>query len=134
MLRTIKKCGFGGCDKPRRCKGLCQGHYLQLKAGKGLRPLKVHRPKGSGAVTRDGYIQIMTNGRSGLQHRFVMEEILGRALLDTETVHHKNGVRSDNRPENLELWSICQPPGQRIEDKTAWAVEWLRQYAPELLA
>ena len=37
------------------------------------------------------------------------------------------------RIENLELWSTKQPPGQRVVDKTAWAVEWLRQYAPELL-
>lgn len=58
-----------------------------------------------------------------------MEEILGRPLLRTENVHHKNGVRHDNRPENLELWSTHQPKGQRVEDLVEWAREILNLYS-----
>lgn len=63
-----------------------------------------------------------------------MERHLGRELLPNENVHHINGVTTDNRLENLELWTSSQPSGQRVPDKVAWAVELLKLYAPELLA
>jgi DNA-directed RNA polymerase subunit RPC12/RpoP len=70
------------------------------------------------------------NGSYVFEHVLVMEEMLGRYLLPGENVHHRNGVRDDNRPENLELWTTPQPTGIRATDALAWAREIIARYGP----
>ena len=82
----------------------------------------------------DGYNvhqrRINSDGKRVLvyEHREVMETILGRKLLPGENVHHINGIRDDNRPENLELWVSSQPSGQRVQDLVNWAHKILETY------
>jgi hypothetical protein len=102
-------------------------------------PTIVKRKNGNVVANKDGYMVVGSKhssnpyGHRVYEHKLVMEAMLGRELVYGENVHHKNGIRSDNRPENLELWSKSQPPGQRVEDKVQWAIEILALYAPEVL-
>jgi HNH endonuclease len=69
-----------------------------------------------------------------MEHRVVMEQMLGRPLLPQENVHHINGRRDDNRPSNLELWVKPQPNGQRVSDLVQWVVGNYRDEVLRLLA
>lgn len=123
-------------NKPAWEGSYCRGHLSQIARGgeESLRPLKKINPKGAGHICKkEGYKFICVNGVKQKEHRHVMEKHLGRKLLPNENVHHINGVRDDNRLENLEIWSTSQPPGQRVSDKVEWAIELLQLYKPEAL-
>jgi hypothetical protein len=113
-----KKCSVPACEKPHDSKGYCQMHYHRLRSGKPLDDIM----RGGGHLRSDGYIIMSIDGRKIMEHRYVMEEHLGRELTAGEHVHHKNAIRGDNRVENLELWAAGkQPFGARVRDLIEFA-------------
>lgn len=88
-------------------------------------------PVGTRRKTKSGYITIKTETGFRPEHSVIMESAIGRPLRKGETVHHRNGVKDDNRLQNLELWSSSHHPGQRVSDLVSHAVEILEIYGED---
>jgi hypothetical protein len=95
----MKVCKVEGCNRKHDSHGYCSLHQKRMVRN-GHTDLTV-RPYGSGHLNHSGYIIHANNGNDDRQHVMIAEKALGRKLPKGAVVHHVNGIRHDNRPENL---------------------------------
>src|ERR1035437_8063242 len=111
-------CSVESCLRKATKQSWCEAHYQRMRKNGDLDPSRPVTIRKGRYITSDGYVVVpqwdhpnaQKNG-SIFEHILVMSKTIGRPLLPGETVHHKNGVRDDNRPNNLELWSKKHPNG-----------------------
>jgi|APSaa5957512622_1039677.scaffolds.fasta_scaffold26741_4 hypothetical protein len=134
--KDYEKCEVDGCEKHKISCGLCSMHYARLKKhGKVGVSHSKKRPNGMGHISNDGYHYFYKpehpnaykNGKVAA-HVLVMTEIIGRPLCVGESVHHKNGIKTDNSPDNLELRTSFHPTGQSIKEMVDFCKSYLDKY------
>jgi len=133
------ECTIDGCHKSVMARGFCPAHYAKFrKYGDPLHRSDWHKKRDEPFINDQGYVEVYMGSKHPMakdsrvaEHRLVMSEFLGRPLYDNENVHHKNGVKTDNKIGNLELWVVVQPKGQRPPDLLEYAREIIERYGSE---
>jgi hypothetical protein len=115
-----KLCTIDGCKNLHKSKGFCNTHYSNYWHRGTPYPSAIKGTfQGRGKYT---FVRV-SKGKWRREHHIVMEGLIGRPLRPFENVHHKNTIRNDNSPTNLELWANPQPSGGRVSDLVAWVIE-----------
>ncbi len=96
------------------------GRFCSIKC-LGLTQRGPHAPNWKGGRSlRQGYIYIRVDGKAVREHRYIMEQHLGRKLLDDEIVHHINGDKENNNLLNLQLMTNSNHVSLHRRNPEAW--------------
>jgi endogenous inhibitor of DNA gyrase (YacG/DUF329 family) len=143
VIKACEVCGREMHLKPSQaerkyCSKSCDG------TGRTKRPLdRMHNGKPA-RKDQHGYVMVYEPEHPNksfhgwqYEHRLVVEGVLGRHLASDEAVHHINGVKDDNRPDNLEVLSPAEHSKitvrevwEQIERDRAELAEYRRRYGP----
>lgn len=137
------ECSIPSCKRKAEygIENLCKAHYERRRKifgplenssinAKGTILFNNDQKKKEPYLNKRGYLLLPG---AELVHRAVMEHLLDRPLKPYEHVHHKNGHRADNRPDNLELWTTNHPYGARVTDLLQWCYDFIEEYEVDTL-
>lgn len=110
ILRICKKCG-----------NQFYTYKFQIDKGFGDYCSKSCVHKKTGKYLERGYYMVSVNNVQIPEHRFIMEQFLGRKLSKDEIVHHKNHDKLDNRIENLEITTRAKHAAHHSVSKNIWS-------------
>lgn len=96
----MRVCTIDGCEREHAARGMCKLHYYRVKRWGHTGPAGlIKAPAGSGHKSSRGYVRVGKGLRP--MHVVIAEKAIGKRLPPGAHVHHVNGVKDDNRPENL---------------------------------
>lgn len=131
---------IGNTCKIKGCKNIlkktdgciCQMHKSRFyrHGNYDISPKWTMLKKGQPCLTPLGYLRIFINGKRVLQHRYIMEQYLGRKLTKKERVHHINKIKTDNRIENLELFANQSKHIRKNHNKKP-LIDWTKYNIPK---
>lgn len=131
-------CGCGGtpplAQTTNRKAGRVKGQPLQWMPKHEARFRKDARIVGAREKTVYGYIEVFmpdhpdAKDKMIFEHRLVMEKMIGRRLEEHESVHHKNHVRDDNRPDNLELMTKSDHMRMHMLERHGKGDRWAKEH------
>lgn len=111
-------------ERRKECAKRATGRIFSEETRKKISEARKMHKIGHAKERKDGYIQVYfpdhpQSSKDGyvMEHRLIMENLIGRYLNDDEVVHHKNHIRNDNRIANLQLMTFKEHAALHMKER-----------------